>query len=438
VHGDDQWWTEDLEKRARQIGEWHEATWKELDNGGFGRISSRSNPEKAVAGKDYLVVPPLSDTFTDDRNYQWHSDNVERADRVEAIAQFKSTEEDFNDFVRKVEHFFGRYTALQCNFAMDRRRWQAEMQGALYVENVVRRDFRTKVDQLQEKAKKCGLRIDRSKFEIINQFGLKMQKTVMAAKRQREREACAKTFPAPTVPTQRNDTPTLHLLPRTTYNGGNCKQKPSGKAAAAHEPTTRAITAAPHQSTPCLPAAAAPEAGAISFPAYKDTMTGNAQDIAGTRQDIRKPAGMSRARKNTAKALVCIRSQVGALQAEHPRVDSAHTRGNPSYVVSKSVRFAMVTDSRPTSPTSNDSGYTRASNDSGYTRASNDSDYTTSDAESEALYSTSSDGAGDHRAVVAKLQQNAIAVEETPSECKGSPSAVARAIPIPGRGQIIR
>ncbi|TKA70026.1 hypothetical protein B0A55_09080 [Friedmanniomyces simplex] len=371
VEGNDQWWLDDLAARKPVIDEWEQRTRVPLEHGGFYRslAVTDAGPETAKAGVDYHVVPPLSGTYTADRNMQWHRDNVEKVMRAEQLREFKDADAAYDAYMLKVEAFYNRYTAVQLNTQYRDAKpqaWQADMEAARRTERHIQREVQVRGDLVQQMAKVCELRLSLGKFEILGKLEGKMRLAVMTAEPARDvldleeeeegvagpaqRAPSAVAMPDTPLPTTRMP---LRLRAATRGNADLAPTRNINTAAANPLPTLRApsprlaiITSRSptpeHQTLPALE----PQT-TIPFPAYKDPMTAvhpQQEDLAATQQDIRKPAAGLPARMNTAKALTGILVKSGLRRGKQRDQEEQGGRVDSARVTTPSlarVRFVL-------------------------------------------------------------------------------------------------
>ncbi|TKA70032.1 hypothetical protein B0A55_09079 [Friedmanniomyces simplex] len=379
VEGNNQWWLDDLAARKPVIDEWEQRTRVPLEHGGFYRslAVTDAGPETAKAGVDYHVVPPLSGTYTADRNMQWHRDNVEKVMRAEQLREFKDADAAYDAYMLKVQAFYNRYTAVQLNTQYRDAKpqaWQADMEAAQRTERHIQREVQVRGDLVQQMAKVCELRLSLGKFEILGKLEGKMRVAVMTAEPARdvldleedeeveeEEEEGGVAGPAPRAPSAAAmpDTPiptTRMLLRQRTATRGNADLAPTrniNTTAANPLPTDPAPSPRPaiiisrtptpeHQTLPALE----PQT-TIPFPAYKDPMIAAHQaqeDLAATQQDIRKPSAGLPARTNTAKALTGILVKSGVRWGKQREQEEQEGRVDSARVTTPSlarVRFVL-------------------------------------------------------------------------------------------------
>ncbi|KAK0948317.1 hypothetical protein LTR29_000434 [Friedmanniomyces endolithicus] len=363
VLGNDQWWMEDYARREAQISEWDQET-RVIKDGRFTRSLALTNvdPANAKAGIDFRVVPPLGGTYNAERNFLFLRDSLEGFIHGENMRAYKMAETAFEDYILKAKVFYTKYTAVQLDAqfrAADPEAWEQRLRAAQSQEQNIRQEVKARGDYLQEMGERCGMQLNLSKFAIIGQLEKKLQVAVDEAAQpprgafQSKRKGRVPPVPSGVSFAMPPDTPRpaqMPLLPRAATRSRLTFQLPQ---------TTRHNTGIP---APFAPAPPTPSPPAISrfathtwqaspsppsaspttepFPPYNDPMialAGNmpghfAGDLAGTQQDIRRPAGALLAqadvgkRTNTGRALKDLLAKTGVRSSEE-RVDSTQTSG---------------------------------------------------------------------------------------------------------------
>ncbi|KAK0997809.1 hypothetical protein LTR54_009606 [Friedmanniomyces endolithicus] len=363
VLGNDQWWMEDYVLREAQISEWDQQT-RVIKDGRFTRTIALTNVDPAIAkaGVDFRVVPPLGGTYNAERNFLFLRDSLEGFIHGENMRAYKMAETAFEDYILKAKVFYTKYTAVQLDAqlrAADPEAWEQRMATAQSQEQNIWQEVKARGDYLQEMGERCGMQLNLSKFAIIGQLEKKLQVAVDEAAQpprgafQSKRKGRVPPVPSGVSFAMPPDTPRpaqMPLLPRAATRSRLTFQLPQ---------TTRHNTGIPG---PVAPAPPTPSSPAISrfathtwqaspsphsaspttepFPPYNDPMialAGNmpghfAGDLAGTQQDIRRPAGALLAqadvgkRTNTGRALKDLLAKTGVKSSEQ-RVDSTRTSG---------------------------------------------------------------------------------------------------------------
>ncbi|KAK3071723.1 hypothetical protein LTR53_008118 [Teratosphaeriaceae sp. CCFEE 6253] len=328
ILGNDQWWMDDLAKRTELIVAWHLATWKPVGTvGNYGRVATEADPRTAVAGLDYLVVPAMCNTYTDNRNYQWYTDNVVRADEAQLIADLKQAQEAYDECVGKADNFYCIFTNLQLSdlALLEPERWHEQMQGARRFEIYMRREAKSQGEWLQKVADKCAVDLDPTIFEQVDRFREKARRTVREVQQQQQQQqqqvVSSEPLPAPAFTTEvaptvkLPDTPIPRHMPEVAQigRGRDLIGRVGATMKAAHLPPITATTTAFRTEV------AATDSDTIPFPAYEDPMVADMEDVVGTQQDTLGRVKRSQGSGKTSEALTCVRDD------QQPRVDSAQT-----------------------------------------------------------------------------------------------------------------
>ncbi|KAK1049079.1 hypothetical protein LTR33_014824, partial [Friedmanniomyces endolithicus] len=355
ILGNDQWWIEDFARREAQISEWDQET-RVIKDGRFTRsiALTDADPATAKAGVDFHVVPPLGGTYNAERNFLFLRDSLEGFIRAEDMRAYKIAETAFEDYILKAKVFYTKYTAIQLDAqyqAENPQAWQKKLRAAEINEQRIKQQVKVRGDYMKEMGKRCGLQLNLSKFAIIGQLEKKLQVAAKEAAqpprgafKPKQRGlpnpvatgpfAMPPKIPRPALTALRPRAATrarvTFQLPQTTrHNTGT--PNPFAPAPPTHSPP--ALSRFPTHTWQASPSPPSAPPTTEPFPPYNDPMIALAQDMAGTQQDIRKPAGMVLAqeevsrRTNTGKALKDLLAKTGVKSANQGKVDSTQASG---------------------------------------------------------------------------------------------------------------
>ncbi|KAK0774669.1 hypothetical protein LTS16_023365, partial [Friedmanniomyces endolithicus] len=354
VLGNDQWWMEDYARREAQISEWDQAT-RVIKDGRFTRSIALTNvdPANAKAGIDFRVVPPLGGTYNAERNFLFLRDSLEGFIHGENMRAYKMAETAFEDYILKAKVFYTKYTAVQLDAqfrAADPEAWEQRMAAAHSQEQNIQQEVKARGDYLQEMGERCGMQLNLSKFAIIGQLEKKLQMAVdEAAQPPRGAFQSKRKGRVPPVPSEVSfamppDTPRPAQMPlrpraatrsRVTFQLPQATRHTSTRAPFAPAPPTPSPPALSRFATHTWQASPSPPSASPTtepFPPYNDPMIALVGDMAGTQQDIRRPAGPVLAqadvgkRTNTGRALKDLLAKTGVKSSEE-RVDSTQASG---------------------------------------------------------------------------------------------------------------
>ncbi|KAK0322818.1 hypothetical protein LTR91_002593 [Friedmanniomyces endolithicus] len=363
ILGNAQWWMEDYAAREAQISAWDQET-RVIKDGRFTRTIALTDADPATAkpGVDFRVVPPLGGTYNAERNFMFHRDSLEGFIRAEDMRAYKIAETAFEDYILKAKVFYTKYTAIQANTqfrAEHPGQWEKKKRAAEVNEQRIKQQVKVHGDYLQEMGQRCGLQLNLSKFAIIGQLEKKLQTAAEEAAKPppgafKPRGKGPASLASKTPFAMPPDTPRpaqMALRPRAATRARVGVQLPQttrhntgSRAPFAPAPPTTSPPAVSRLPTHEWQASSrSPSASSspttIPFPPYNDptialagdVATDFAGDVAGTQQDIHKPAAplaqKEVRRTNTGRALKDLLAQTGVKSAHEGRVDSARASG---------------------------------------------------------------------------------------------------------------